>query len=95
MKGHRTKKKTYHYTAAPNHGYNAYHGAWQTERVEIDEIGGTQEDAHTDDAPIPPKRGGGTAMWIPEKHEHGSHHKALVYIIPTLHQHAIETNSTL
>ena len=40
-------------TASAHHAYNTDHRTWQTQRIEIYEVGCTEEDADEDDGPMP------------------------------------------
>ena len=40
-------------TASAHHAYDTDHRTWQTQRIEIYEVGCTEEDADEDDGPMP------------------------------------------
>ena len=77
----RSKEEADHHRATSNHAHNADHGTRLTQRVEIHEIGHTQEDADEDDAPMPTKRCCAFSRRIPKQQKHHTHHEKLIDVI--------------
>ena len=77
-----TEEETDHHTAATHHRDDANHGIGQRQGVEIEEVGGGEEDTDADDGPMPVKGRGAMVSGPPQQHEHGKHHEALVDVVP-------------
>ena len=80
---------------AADHADDTDHGSRQAQCVEIYEIGSRKEDADEDDAPMPMEWGGVLLGRPPYHQEHGSHEEALVDVVPALHDHSIQSYTTI
>ena len=81
--------------ATANHAHDTNHGSGQAEGVEVYEVGSREEYADKDDAPVPMEWGGVLLRRPPYHQEHRSHQEALVDVVPTLHDHAVQTYATI
>ena len=81
--------------ATAHHGNDGYHGSVQAEGIEVCEVGGGEEYADEDDAPVPMEGGGAFVVWPPEEEEHGEHHEKLVYVVPGLYGEFVESDAVV
>ena len=73
--------------ASTDHRHDANHSSRKTKGVEINKVGYAKEDTYENDAPAPLKLCGLIACGPPDKKHCQTHHKKLIDIIPTLHNH--------
>ena len=52
-----SEEEAYDDASSSHHAHDADHGSRQTQRIEVHEVGSTQEDADKDDGPVPAERG--------------------------------------
>ena len=82
MEGHRSEEEADHDRTSAYHRDNGYHGAVQTQCIEICKVGGGEEYADENDAPVPAEWGGLLVGGPPQQEEHREHHEELVNVIP-------------
>ena len=95
MKDHGAEEEADNDGTSTHHGDDGDHGAIQSEGIEVGEVGGGEEDADEDDAPVPMERGGLLVGGPPEEEEHGEHHEELVDVVPRLHSELVKSHATV
>ena len=94
-KHHCTEEERNHYTTSTNHRDNRNHGIFQTQGVEIHEIGCREEERDENNRPMPMKRCRSMTFRPPKQKQHRSHHQALIYVVPRLHHHSIQADTSV
>ena len=92
---YRTTEETYYNTTATHHWHNWNHCTRQTQRIEIYEVGNTQENTNKHNTPTPMKRRCLLTCRIPNSEYCTTHEAKLINIIPTLHYHSAQSHSPI